>query len=282
MRCGIGAYYINKYGAEEGARRMAAHGYDCLDLSLSNTESEYYPKEEGMFELRLMKIRRAIEAAGLKVHQIHGPWRWPINDATEDDRAERFEKMSKALIAAKILGAKYMAIHPLMPYGIEEPINADEVWEINKRFYSALAKVGQSLGVYVCLENMPFPDFPISDVPTIVKLVKEINHPYLKICLDTGHANIFPLPIGEAVRLIGKELLAILHIHDNYADKDTHNNPYDGTVNWGDFAEALFDIGFDGVCNIETAPRTDGLTEEQTLECELALAKIAKLIAGKD
>ena len=262
---------------------MAEHGYDCLDFDLlANTEGEYYPKEEGMFELRLAKIRRAAEAAGLRVHQIHGPWRCPIQDSTEDDRAERFEKMSKALIGAKILGAKYMAIHPLMPYGVDEPVNADEVWQINKKFFSALANVGQSLGVYVCLENMPFTGFPISDVPTIVKLVKEINHPYLKICLDVGHANIFPLPIGEAVRCIGKDLLSIVHIHDNYGDGDTHNNPYDGSVDWGDFAEALFDIGFEGVCNLETSPRTSDMSESDTTDCELALAKTIKLIAGKE
>ncbi len=281
MRIGIGPYYLSRYGMTEGAVRMVQHGFTSLDFQLADTESEYYhPEHEGDFERKLVAIRRELKANGVTVHQIHGPWRYPAEDSTEEDRAERFEKMTMALVAARHLGAKYMAIHPVMPFGVEGFREPEELVRINKQFFTALANVGEKLGVYVCLENMPFTEFPLSTVEEIVDLVKEINHPYLKVCLDTGHANIFPTPIGECVKYIGKDLLAIVHVHDNYGDTDAHNNVYDGTVNWAEFAEALFDIGFDGVLNFETQPTTDTDDPAKREAAELKFAEVAKLLAG--
>ncbi len=279
MRTGIGPYYIKKYGMAEGAKRMAKHGYTCLDFPLANTKSEYYRlKREGDFERTFLGIKKELGAQGVSVHQIHGPWR-PVKDATEEDRAERFEKMTMAMVAARHLGARYMAVHPLLPFGRGRD-NSDEVIRINRNFYTAVAKVGEKLGVYVCLENSPFPDFPLSTPEQITDFVKEVNHNYLKVCLDIGHANVFRTSIGEHIRYIGKELLAIIHAHDNYGERDTHNVPYDGTVDWADCMETLYDIGFDGVFNLEAepAPKTD--SPEETERAELELAKTVKLLAG--
>ena len=281
MKLGLGPYYISHYGMTEGARRMVKDGFAALDFQLADTDSIYYhPEKEGDFELTLVKIRRELEAAGVTVSQIHGPWRYPPRDADEEDRAERFEKMTMALVAARHLGAKYMAIHPIMPFGVEGNVEPEEVLRLNKQFFTALANVGQKLGVYVCLENMPFPEFILSSVENIVDFVKEVNHPYLKVCLDTGHANIFPTPIGECVRYVGKDLLAILHVHDNFGEQDSHNNPYDGTVDWADFVEALYDIGFEGVMNLETSPHinTDDPREREAEEKKFSAT--ARLLAG--
>ena len=84
---------------------------------------------------------------------------------------------------------------------------------------------------------------------------------------------MFGTPIGESVRELG-ELIAVVHAHDNFADDDTHNVPYNGTVDWMNFAEALFDIGFDGVISLECKPETEDEAGE------LGLAKTGRLIAG--
>lgn len=279
MRIGIGHYYIKKYGMTEGAKRMAEHGYTCLDFPLANTKSEYYGlKGEGDLERTFLGIKRELAAHGVSVHQIHGPW-LPLKDVTDEDRAERFEKMTVAMVVARHLGAKYMAVHPLLPFGTGRD-NPDEVININRNFYTAVANVGEKLGVYVCLENMPFPDFPLSTPEQITDFVKEINHRYLKVCLDIGHANLFPSPIGEHIRYIGKDLLAIIHAHDNYGECDSHNTPYDGTVDWADCMEALYDIGFDGVFNLEAEPASKTDSPEEAERAELELAKTAKLLAG--
>lgn len=276
MKTGIRNYYLDKYGLTEGAKIMAAHGYDAIDYNFQDTSTVYYTAREEDFLANMMTIKKALLKEGIKVNQIHGPWRVP-KDGTEDERADWFGKMAKALVMAKHLGAKYMAVHPLMPYGANSPKNPEEVYAINKKYYEALAKVGAGLGVTVCLENMPFRDFPLSSTESILGLIKDIDHPNLKVCFDTGHANILGESLGDSVRMLG-DYLKILHVHDNDGESDTHLPPYEGIIDWADFAEGLYEIGFDGVMTLETEPSK--YTGENSEENEKSLARIAKLIAG--
>ena len=283
MKTGIGNYYIKRYGMEDGARIMAEHGYSCIDFDISNTETEYYSAKEEFFLSAVSKLKKALDKNGITVNQIHGPWRFPPRDATEDDRAERFGKMTKAIAIAKFLGAKYMAIHPLMPFGIDENIKPEEVYEINRRYYKALADVAGKLGVTVCLENMPFRDFSLSSTESILKLIEDINSPYLKFCLDTGHSNYYGESIKDSIKAAGKDRLSILHVHDNFGDTDSHLPPYDGNIDWAEFAEALYEIGYGGVMNLETSVQKldgfDKMTSEEITEKELEIAKTANLLA---
>ena len=283
MKIGTGCYYINRYGTEEGARKMAELGYECIDFDLSDAESEYYSAKEEFFFISVSKLKKSLSSNGITVNQIHGPWRFPSNEAAEEDRADRFGKMTKAASIAKFLGAKYMAVHPLMPFGAESAENPDVVYEINRRFYKALSDVTGKLGVTLCLENMPFREFPLSSTESLLKLIEDINSPHLKLCFDTGHAHLLGEDLGNSIRKAGEKLKA-LHVHDNFGDKDAHLPPYDGSIDWGEVAEALFDIGYNGVINLETSPKKCGsfknMTEEEIAEKELSISKVAKLLAG--
>ena len=285
MKIGITDYYIKRYGLDEGAKRMAEHGYSCIDFQLTNPDTEYYTTREEDFMSLVMGVRRTFEKHGISVHQIHGPWQNPNKDSTEDERAELFGKMAKALVIAKHLCAKYMVVHPLMPHGVNSDENPDEVYEINKRYFSALANVAQGLGVTVCLENTPFEKFPLAKTEKLISLIKDIEHPCLKMCFDTGHAFLIGENLGDSVRQIGKNYLKAINVHDNLGDKDTHLPPYEGYIDWSDFAEGLYDIDFDGVFSLETAPVSekdieDGISKEVIQEKEQELARVAKLIAG--
>ena len=282
MNIGIIPYYILKYGYEEGGRRMLAHGFEYLDFSLyANTDSELYRNEGEEFIRDCEMYRDKLTGGGIRINQIHGPWRWPSQDGTEEDRAERFEKMSRATIAAGILGAKYIALHPIMPFGYDSPERPEEQFRLNVEFFSRLASVAEENDVIICLENMPFTNLPTASINSILRIVREVNHPNLRVCLDTGHANIVKPDPAEAVRLVGKELLMMLHIHDNMGDRDSHLPPalgY-GTIDWEDFATALAEIGFDGVLSLETHVDEMKFAEEEREQRELALAERAKWLA---
>ena len=284
MKLGIGPYYFTRYPGKEGYERMRSHGYDYLDFDhYANTEGGLYHEDEAEFIRITEELHDKFRDAGYTVWQIHGPWRNP-QDGTEEDRAERFEKMSMALRAAGILGAKYMAIHPIMPFGWEGHTEkeTEELWRINADFFSRLAAVGEKYGVTVCLENMPFPDFPISSAIDIIKLVKTVNHPFFKVCLDTGHANVVKPAPAEAVRVIGKDYLKILHVHGNNGKEDSHLNPGhpDDTTDWQSFTAALKEIDFDGVVNLETFPKPQNPDGKAPEHIEINLATMAKKIAG--
>ena len=275
MEIAIGNYYIDKYGLSEGGAKMAEDGYTAIDFKLSDTNSEYYAIRDEDFVRRMYEIKNTLKKCGVRVHQVHGPW--PVAVATEDERAVAFSKMTKAMVMAKHMGAGYMAIHPLMPYGVNSAEKPEEVYEINKSYYTSLASVAAALGVVICIENMPFPDFPLSSSASVYALVKDIGSPNVKMCFDTGHAHIMGEPFGEALRAIADEV-RIIHVHDNDGVEDMHLNPYDGNADMSDLAEALFDIGYSGVFSLETKPMAcDG---ENADDAEKRLAGLARLIAG--
>ncbi len=279
METGIAVKYMP---TAEDIKRIKEFGYDAIDFSiLSDTDTPLYCLEGEAFVAEVLKVRKIINDFGVKIHQTHGPWRYPPRDFTEEERSERFEKMTKAIEATKILGAKYLVIHPLMPDGEAKSPNPELFWEINRRFLTNLADVGSKNDVVVCFENMPFRNLTLSKPEDTLKMVKEINSPFLKICLDTGHSAVLGVSPAEAVRQIGKEYLAVLHIHDNDGKEDRHWIPYSGTIDWADFSNALREVEFDGVISMETEiSKNFHLPSELKDNFEQRLADIARYISS--
>ena len=233
--------------------RMKRHGYDCVDFqSFGDTENELFTCSNKEFEQKLKTIRASAEESGIEVFQAHGPWHSPLQDATEQDRTKRFEEMAKALYGSALLGCKYLVIHPLMPFGWQSDPEPEKLWEINLRYFTLLTREAQNCGTVLCLENTPMTALSLARPVEILNLVREIDSPYMRVCLDTGHCAVFGQP-SDAVRLLGKEYLSTLHVPDNNGREDLHWLPYTGVTDWGAFCHALRDIGFDGVMSIEAS-----------------------------
>ena len=282
MKLGITSNYLNRYGWKEGARRMRAHGYHCLDYqNFVSTETDFFRLAERDFKQRLKEEREILYAEGITVFQAHGPWRFPAQDATAEDRTERFAAMSKAIRGSAYLGAKAMVIHPLMPYGAKSAEHPDEVWQINLDFFGSLCDVAKEYNVTLCYENMPFLAFPIHSAKHVADFARQLQNEHFKVCLDTGHAIRCGEPLTQAVATIGKDLLFALHVHDNDGLHDRHWLPCTGIGDWEGFSKALAAIGFDGVFSFETSVRGTYSEEEQE-RLERELARLGKRLACMD
>ena len=277
--------YCKKYGFENGLDRMRKHGYEGLDYQeFVNTDHPIFEKNLHEFESYLRAQRVATEKAGITIHQVHGPWRVPIQDSSVADREERFEKMARSIEGTAILGSKHFIIHPIMPFRTNDEEHEAETYEINLDFMGKLCKVGQDNDVIVCFENMPFPRLSLASVQSTLKFIQTINSDYFKMCLDTGHCTMFNFTPGDSVRLIGKDNLFALHIHDNDGLKDRHQAPYNGIIDWSDFGAALYEIGFDGIISLETViPQKlpDPLREFEEISLVQKARYIASLASGQ-
>lgn len=279
MKIGIeSSFYPERYGLESGIERMASQGYNCVDYqSFVNTNTYLFEVSNSEFEEILKMERTAYENGGIEIAQAHGPWRWPPQDFTAEDREERFAKMAKSIRGTAILGCKYFVIHPIMPFGDNADPDPDKLWEMNYEFMDRLCRVGKENNVTVCFENMPMLALSISTPEACLRFVKTMNTPWMKICLDTGHCAVFGKQPGESVRLIGKEYLATLHVHDNNGKGDFHWLPYTGVIDWEDFGKALGEIEFEGTFSLETGIKNE-LTGKEQEKAELELVKTAKKI----
>ena len=244
------------YFGQELFQKISSFGFSAIDYGIPGTKYELYSMDDEAFEQRLLAERAAAQAAGLVIHQVHGPWRSPPRDATVEDRQERMEKMKRSIQAARLLGAKYWVIHPIMPYGALDLDTEDppKTWALNKEFMAELLQYAKGQDVTICLENLPMSKFSMANPEQILKFVKEMNDDHFKICLDTGHANFFPeVSLSDMVRKMGDEL-KVLHVHDNMGDRDFHLWPTKGIIDWHGFMKALKDIRFQGVFSLETGP----------------------------
>lgn len=273
------AYFDNNLtqGFEQGLATMRAHGYDGFDFQgfiamndglISLSQSEW--------EKKLNSLRTAAQNEGLYVCQAHAPGRYPPQDATEADRNDRFLTKVRALEGAAMLECPYLVVHPILPYGTKVNVNPDGVWKINVEFFSRLADKAKEYGVTLCYENMPFKVFPFSKPEYVIKMVKEVNHPYFKCCLDTGHAALYE-DVSDSVRTMGDSLVTV-HVHDNDGDGDKHWLPYTGVIDWKGFCKALGEIDFNGYFSLECMVR--GNYPPKLLEYyRIGLAKTARMLA---
>lgn len=282
MKTGIVDSAYMYLGSHEAAfARMKQHGYDCTDYQyLVDTDNHVFAQDAAGFERLLQGVRRDAQNAGIEIYQAHGPWRWPPQDFTPEDRAERFEKMSRAILGCEILGCPNFIIHPIMPFGDWQDPEPEKLWEMNLEFFSRLCDVAKAHGRVICFENMPMTALSLSTPEQILRFVKMIDSPNMRVCLDTGHCSVFGLSPADAVRLFGKEYLRALHVHDNDGRADRHMIPGQGVIDWEDFARALAEIGCECPVSIETSV-SGKVPAEQRDAAERELANIAKRIAGQ-
>lgn len=284
MKIGIQSNLLDKNGygrwGENTYKKLKEHGYSCSDYDMADTETVIYTAAQKEADEWLLHERKLASEAGIEIFQAHGPWRWPVRDFTEQDRAERMEKMKKSIRAASILGCKNWVIHPIMPYGTSDAgtENAQKTWDMNLVFMSELLKTAKEYDITICLENMPMLEFSLATPEDILRFVKTINDDNFKICFDTGHAAVFEkLNPADEVRRLGEEI-RVFHVHDNKFCMDLHLMPYFGIIDWNAFRESLKDIGYSGCLSLETIP-SRSLPNDIFEDMCIALAKIARELA---
>ena len=175
LKTGITNTSYGLYSAERAIEKISEHGYDCIDYQgFVNVETDFFNLPLSEFEEELKKQRAFIENLGLSVSQAHAPWRHPVQDATPEGRAFWTEAMKKSIFGTHVLGCHRFVVHPLMPY-YDTAEGAEEVWALNEAFVAELADYAAQYGVTVCVENLPFPKYPLTTVEQVCTLVDKVN-----------------------------------------------------------------------------------------------------------
>ena len=288
--------HIKTYGFEKGISKISEHGFECIDYQdFIRTDTEFFMLDKTLFEKELLRQRSVFEKEGLFVHQSHAPFRFPIQDGTPEDRAERLEVMKKAVYGTAVLGADTFVMHPLSPFTLECPDPAEETKKINADFIANLAGYAKEFGITVCVENLPFTYYSLSPCERLNEFVRALDLDNVKICFDIGHANYLayvktelgigladfvPQSIDDEVRRFG-EKLGTCHIHQNYGDSDAHATLDDGNIDIKTFSNALFEIGYRGVYSLEVVLKFEKYPESEWDNVGRSLFETAKGFARR-
>lgn len=98
----------------------------------------------------------------------------------------------------------------------------------NIDFWGQLASYAALLGVTIAIENMwEFDPYLIGDV------LKAVDHPRLRACLDVGHAHLYSrVPFETWVR-VTTPYLVHAHLNNNDGEDDVHRSLADGVMDYG-------------------------------------------------
>ena len=171
--------------------------------------------------------------------------RWLSLAATDKHAREAaIEKTIQALRAFRPLGARVAVIHPSAP----GKAGHGDIYEALEESIARLLPVAEETDAVLALENIPS---ALGRAEPLAAFVERIDHPRLKICIDTGHALITE---GENTRN-GVERLAPLcaatHLHDNDGRNDAHLIPGEGAFEWPSFFTTLDAHRYSGTLALE-------------------------------
>jgi len=142
---------------------------------------------------------------------LHGPF-FDMVSGSLDERINALctQRYQQAIRIAAELGARQIVLHANF-IGSLHNLNYREGWhERSVTFWQPIVEFAEAQGVPIALENMWEFD------PTIItNLLQAIQSPYLRACLDIGHAHIFSNPEFDLNAWIEAFAPWLIHFHMN-------------------------------------------------------------------
>jgi D-psicose/D-tagatose/L-ribulose 3-epimerase len=216
-------------------------GYDVIEIPVEKKDIIDWPK-----------LKQTIQDAGLKV-TISGAF-GPDRDISSTDAAIREQGLQyikdcveiAAFMGSPIFGGPLYSAVGKTRFISDEQKQQERQWCVEN--LTEAAQFAEEKGIILGLEPLNrFESDMVNTADQALSIVKEVNHPNLKIALDTFHCNIEEKNIAASIRKIGKEWLC--HVQGNESDRGT---PGTGNVDWQGIKEALEEIGYEGAVVIET------------------------------
>ncbi len=246
------AFGYHHFGIEESVEQLINAGFPALDFTFSlHLLDNLF---DGDWQARFKRLRAYANEHGVIFNQAHAPHGGGYDVYIKT----AFEVMPKVFEAAALLGVDNVIVHPLQKgryYGNEE-----ELFQMNMAFYSKLAVFAKNVGVKISLENMwqtnPTAHYIVNAVCAdpfeMNKYYDTLNDPSVfNVCLDIGHVAICNMEPENAIRIIGKERLGALHVHDVDYCHDSHVLPGMQKINWNNVCRALAEVDYQGVFTLE-------------------------------
>lgn len=214
----------------------------------------------------------ALASTGAHFTSMTGYVTGRLGDA--EGAADLLKTAAASIPAAQALGNPNMNIHGT---GLGEgglPVTpCDEVtpamWNQAEITLNQIADLGAENGVTFILENLNLlvdhPRTPFALAKDVIKLVKTVNKPNLKMNFDIYHAQIGE---GNLVELLEEALPIIGEIQ--VADVPGRQEPGTGEINYPFIAKSLRRMGYTGVIGLEAFASSDS---------ELAIERFAQAFA---
>lgn len=226
------------------ASRLGYHGIEIAPFTLAPSADEI------SYEQR-QEVRQIVEDHGLEVVGLHWLFAGPdgLHMTTPDDVVwERTrDYLSCLLDLCGDLGGKVLVLGSPKQRNIVEGQTPEGAWKRAAELLSSVLDKAGELGATICLEPLsPAETDFVNTVSDGMKMVRQINHPNLKIHLDVKAMCSESTPVPDIIRSVSAEDIGHFHVND-----PNLYGPGMGDVDYGPIAEAIKDIGWDKWLSVE-------------------------------
>ncbi len=253
-----------KYGDRRAIEIAHEIGADAIDFNLKAepyVEGSVYNQEDEAIAAYYGELKAYADELGLIVSQTHGRCKTFCGDA-EEDRVT-VEKCRLDCLATAALGAPVCVIHSVATGRVGKDAEPQYVRDLNHSLFMQILPLAKQYGVKIAAETFGDSakygciDF-FGDIDEFMLACERIEATEYKdqftVCVDTGHSNKAmrfgqPTP-GDVIRRIGGRT-TILHLNDNDTLTDQHKIPMTGCIDWEDVFNALDEVGYSGIYNME-------------------------------
>ena len=245
----------------DALRLLREAGFDTVDLNMcmmQRNASELC--EDGIWEKAADEIGNTAAKLGITFVQSHPPYPRPsMRRKTLFDEGCEYNEfflrmMKRSLEIDSRLGIPWAVMHPVSCRDIPDS-SPDEDVAFNLEYYAPLLDLCEARGVGFAFENMADVDGRRrfgSSPEELIAITDAFAGRKVGICWDTGHGNRMYADQIPFMKKVAPRLVC-LHIDDNIGDKDLHQIPYMGTVNWEAVMKLLGDCGYPGAFIYELA-----------------------------
>lgn len=274
-------FLSEKYGLERAVDMLIEAGYPAIDITMWDAKA--CPFTDDYREVA-MRLRAKADAAGVRFIQAHAPF----GGGYDNYLRKLVPLLPRAFEFCYLLGIPNIVVHPITRgnyYG-----NEKEHFDMNMKFYSALAPFAKTNNVRIAIENMwgrhPITgricDHVCADPYELVKYYDTLNDPEVfTVCLDIGHVALCGREPDDAIRIIGHDRLGCIHAHDVDYVSDLHTLPGASKINWDKVCRALGEIDYTGSFNMEADEFFRGFMEEHYPGVAKFMADTARCLANK-
>ena len=274
-------FLADKYGIVRAVEMMIEAGYPAIDISMFNLNAPPFTDD---YREVAHTLRAMADDAGVRFVQAHAPF----GGGYDRYLNELLPLFPRAFEFCSLLGIESIVVHPIMRghyYGHEE-----EHFEMNMKFYRAIAPLARTNKVKIAIENMwdthpvthRICDHVCADPYELCRYYDELADPEVfTICLDLGHVALCGREPEDAIRIIGRDRLGCIHAHDVDYISDLHTLPGTAKLNWDAISHALGEIDYSGVFNMEADCFYNGFLEEHYPAVTKFMADTARIIANK-
>ena len=249
----------NRFNSDEYAIRMIKDaGFDAFDIGLEGTiRNDSLPYEYKIdvpnYREKAAALRQLSQELNIPCCSAHGPCKTGHKD--KDIYEHMFQQTVRHLEYAAIVGAKAIVVHPI--HIMKHYAHREEQMQLNIDMYRRLAAYAKDFGIKVAAENLIERNPEGVYVPAVCGTAEEfcriadVDPDWITVCLDIGHSACAGVDVPSLIRELGKERIYMLHVHDNDLKRDQHLMPYQGDANFKEIIQALRDIRFDGILDVE-------------------------------